>query len=161
MVGGGGSGGGRHGGGGGAGGFLKGSLTLAASTLSVTIGAGGAPVYGTEVVGKDGGSTVAFGATALGGGGGGTHGSTNGRAGGSGGGGGHGPTIGGGKQQGDSGGLTGFGYPGGDSTNGGNEGSGGGGAMVAIAEEHTKENIIQAFKTAGAHDAYEVKLAIH
>jgi galactokinase len=40
-------------------------------------------------------------------------------------------------------------------------GSGGGGAMVAIAEEHTKENIIQAFKTAGAHDAYEVKLAIH
>jgi Rieske Fe-S protein len=40
-------------------------------------------------------------------------------------------------------------------------GSGGGGAMVAIAEEHTKENIIQAFKTVGAHDAYEVKLAIH
>ena len=38
-------------------------------------------------------------------------------------------------------------------------GSGGGGCMVALATEETKADIIQAFKSAGAKDAYQVQLA--
>lgn len=39
-------------------------------------------------------------------------------------------------------------------------GSGGGGCMVALADEHSKERVIQAFLSAGAQKAYEVKLTI-
>ena len=40
-------------------------------------------------------------------------------------------------------------------------GSGGGGCMVALAKENTKEEVIQAFKEAGASNAYEVQLSSH
>jgi galactokinase len=40
-------------------------------------------------------------------------------------------------------------------------GSGGGGCMVALANENTKEGVIQAFKYAGAQNAYEVHLSSH
>ncbi len=128
MVGGGGGGGGRHGGGGGGGGVLTGSLSLNAQAYPLTIGAGGAPVAGTNVAGNNGASSTGFGATALGGGGGGAYNGTHGRAGGSGGGAGHSPTNGGGALQGDSGGLTGHGHPGAHNPSGSNEASGGGGA---------------------------------
>ncbi|MEO0900541.1 MAG: hypothetical protein AAFY00_00480, partial [Bacteroidota bacterium] len=37
-------------------------------------------------------------------------------------------------------------------------GSGGGGCMVALVTNETKENVIEAFLSQGAKDAYEVKL---
>jgi galactokinase len=39
-------------------------------------------------------------------------------------------------------------------------GSGGGGCMVALANENTKEEVIQAFIDAGAQNAYEVHLSL-
>ena len=69
MVGGGGSGGGRHGGGGGGGGVLEGVIWVNPGVYQIKIGAGGPAVICTNVAGKIGGDTTAFGATAFGGGG--------------------------------------------------------------------------------------------
>ena len=115
-------------GGGGAGGYLEGTKTLeVGTTYTVTIGAGGAGIS-SNVTANDGVNTVAFGATAIGGGGG--AGATEpavGRNGGSGGGAGANSPTAGTATQGTSGGLTGFGNNGGSSIGlGGNGGAGGG-----------------------------------
>jgi len=101
IVAGGGGGGSDDAGGGGAGGLLTGTTTLTGEFYSITVGAGGSP--GTQAGtgasnGSQGGNSVAFGLTAIGGGYGATQGN-NGGSGGSGGGGGHSnsgaPTLGG------------------------------------------------------------------
>lgn len=85
VVAGGGSGGYLHGGGGGAGGYISSSTTISAGTYTITIGAGGAS---SNPNGIQGGSSSAFGVTAVGGGfGSGRDGGTTGGSGGSGGGG--------------------------------------------------------------------------
>ena len=94
VVGGGGSGGGnsstRSGGGGGAGGYLTGTVSLAAGTYAITVGAGGQALV-TQTATSDGGSSsIGTTVSATGGGAGASVSSTNavaGRAGGSGGGG--------------------------------------------------------------------------
>lgn len=121
-------------GGSGAGGYLEGSMTLAATTeYPVTIGAGGAAAPSQGTIGSVGSNSVFNGATALGGGVG-ARDSGTGLAGGSGGGA-AGASINGSNRpntaatQGNSGGLTGYGNTGGSAT--GNTwyiGSGGGGA---------------------------------
>jgi len=101
IVAGGGSGGsGRHGGGGGAGGLLTGFTTVTPQAYTITVGAGGLAAAsngsGTVGNGNNGGNSVAFGLTTIGGGRGGGHpGPTeSGAAGGSGGGAGHSGTGG-------------------------------------------------------------------
>lgn len=96
IVAGGGSGGsGRHAGGGGAGGLLTGFTSITPQTYTITVGTGGTPAAsngsGTVANGNNGGNSVAFGLTTVGGGRGGGHpGPTeSGAAGGSGGGAGH------------------------------------------------------------------------
>jgi len=93
IVGGGGSGGNDHGGGGGGGGLIQGTTTVTPQVYTITVGAGAASApavrNNTTSRGTNGGTSSAFGVTALGGGGGGgSNGSTssNGRSGGSGGG---------------------------------------------------------------------------
>ena len=130
IVAGGGGGGQTIGGGGGGGGVLTGSTTLVPGTVySFTVGAGGAgdpanaATYPTSA-GTTGGSSLAFGQTALGGGGGGGYNNTTNavKNGGSGGGMGAGTTgnvaIGSANQ----------GYAGGQSSGNTNSGAGGGGA---------------------------------
>lgn len=97
VVGGGGGGGGVIGGGGGGGGVIESSTTVSATNYAITVGGGGLGGLGWNSYpqqGANGGNTVAFGTTALGGGGGGAHGGADGRtwgnSGGSGGGGGGG-----------------------------------------------------------------------
>jgi hypothetical protein len=72
VIAGGGGGGSDMGGGGGAGGYLAGSMTLAAGTYNIIVGAGGsgAPAGTGQVRGYNGIDTVAIGLTAFGGGGG-------------------------------------------------------------------------------------------
>lgn len=112
IVAGGGGGGSDDAGGGGAGGLLTGTTTLSGESYPITVGAGGSP--GTQAGtgasnGSQGGNSIAFGLTAIGGGYGATQG-VNGGSGGSGGGGGHSnsgaPTSGGNgtSQQGGKGG---------------------------------------------------------
>ena len=73
IVAGGGGGGGRSGGGGGAGGVVYvGSEFVEAGTYTMTVGGGGGGGAGSGSQGGDGGSSVAFGKTAVGGGGGGS-----------------------------------------------------------------------------------------
>jgi hypothetical protein len=136
VIAGGGGGGSDMGGGGGAGGYLAGSMALAAGTYSIVIGAGGsgAPAGTAQVRGYNGVDTVALGLTAFGGGGGAsTHTPTVAPAGdgGSGGGG------SGARTAGTSGGLNGTGTPGqgNDGANSGNAwypGGGGGAGAAAI-----------------------------
>ena len=86
IVAGGGGGGGQYGGGGGAGGLLIGNTAVASATsLSVTVGAGGAGGNSTGR-GVSGNNSVFNGLTAIGGGGGGTDSTKSGLSGGSGGG---------------------------------------------------------------------------
>ena len=91
MVIAGGGGGGALGGGGGAGGYLTGTVVLAAQTYPIVVGLGGTGADASGI-GQNGGNSSAFGVTAIGGGGAGSHAggfsSTGGQAGGSGGGGG-------------------------------------------------------------------------
>jgi hypothetical protein len=119
-------------GGGGAGGYLEGTKTLEiGTTYTVTIGAGGAGIS-SNVTANDGVNTVAFGATAIGGGGGGGAAEpASGRNGGSGGGAGANSSTAGTATQGNSGGLTGFGNNGGTTIGLGGAGGGGGGAGSA------------------------------
>jgi hypothetical protein len=161
MVAGGGGGGGAYGGhyasagGGGGGGMLEGSgITMNAGTYGVAVGGAGAggayegmPAPTRPTGGFDAADTVLTNATwgtatAIGGGGGGQASSANGRTGGSGGAGAgywHSSPAGGSASQGNSNGLTGYGYAGGAGGNrGGNTnswaaGGGGGGAGGAGA----------------------------
>lgn len=124
------------GGGGGGGGLITGSLTVSAQNYSIVVGAGGAggtssytPGTGGGGNGSQGGTSSAFGLTAIGGGRGGTR-SNAGGAGGSGGGGGDGGAAGGT-------GTSGQGYAGGTApamnSNGGWDQGGGGGAGGAAS----------------------------
>ena len=140
VVGGGGAGGGRHGGGGGAGGLVY-HATYAVTpgdNITVTVGAGGLPQQVdsvTQTIGGNGGNSVFGTITALGGGGGGSYTAAVPTGGGSGGGGGGGSTFPthGLKNQGDSGGGTGYGFNGGDgNSTGTNTGAGGGGGAGAV-----------------------------
>ena len=119
-------------GGGGAGGYLEGTKTLSiGTTYTVTIGAGGAGIS-SNVTANNGVNTVAFGATANGGGGGaGAAESAAGLNGGSGGGAGANSSTAGTATQGTSGGLTGFGNNGGTTIGLSGAGGGGGGAGSA------------------------------
>jgi hypothetical protein len=90
IVAGGGEGVADRGGAGGAGGLLAGTTTVTPQAYTITVGAGGA-AKNDRSLGNNGGNSVAFGLTAIGGGGGGTGGGANGRTGGSGGGAGNGP----------------------------------------------------------------------
>ena len=165
MVGGGGGGGGANGGhyasagGGGGGGMLEGSsITMNSGTYGMTIGGAGAggdyegmPTPNRGRMGMDAGSSVITNgtwgtATAIGGGGGGTASSGPGRTGGSGGGGAgywHSSPAGGPASQGNSNGLTGYGYAGGAGGNRGGAtnqwaaGAGGGGAGGAAGNGST------------------------
>ena len=165
MVAGGGGGGGMNGGhyasagGGGGGGMLEGSsITMNAGTYGMTIGGAGAggdhegmPTPNRGRMGMDAGDSVITNATwgtatAIGGGGGGTASSGAGRTGGSGGGGGgywHSSPAGGSASQGNSNGLTGYGFAGGaggnrsGSTNAWAAGAGGGGAGGAAGNGST------------------------
>jgi hypothetical protein len=154
MVAGGGGGGGAYGGhlasagGGGGGGMLEGSsITMNSGTYGIAIGGAGAggawevmPSPHRGYAGHNGGNSIITNgtwgtATSLGGGGGGQASSANGIAGGSGGAGaGYGPssTAGGAATQGNSNGLTGYGFSGGGGGNRGGPGwaagGGGGGA---------------------------------
>ena len=120
VVGGGGAGATGSGGGGGAGGFRTGSLVIANTPITVTVGAGGAG--STGATGGNGGDSVFDSITAVGGGGGGTN-STAGATGGSGGGTGAGTASGGA-------GTAGQGNAGGAGLNSGNFGAGGGGGAA-------------------------------
>jgi hypothetical protein len=111
--------------GGAGGGFLSGSMSLAVSNYPITIGAGGTGGVGDAVAGASGSNSVFNGATALGGGGGVPGNQNVGIAGGSGSGG-AGTQVGGSATQGNSGGLTGYGFGGG--TGGGTASGGSGGA---------------------------------
>lgn len=127
VVGGGGSGGGnsstRSGGGGGAGGYLTGTVSLAAGTYTITVGAGGMAKV-TQDAGSDGGaSSIGTTVSVTGGGAGASVSGTNtvaGRAGGSGGGGTNGGAGGAG--------VSGQGNAGGSSASGGSGTGGGAGA---------------------------------
>lgn len=140
VAGGGGGGtsaGGRKFGSGGAGGALYGTMEVAPSTYSITIGAGGSGAPNTNGVGYNGGNSVFNGATAIGGGGGRSHqdyysgtgggGSVHGGSGG-----GHGGV----RTQFNSGGLTGYGNNGGPftdlPTDGGLVGGGGAGSAGGV-----------------------------
>ena len=102
-----------HGGGGGAGGLLEGSSISLLGSYIVTVGAGGARrTSGNQ--GANGSNSVFGSATALGGGGGGREGASSGLDGGSGGGGSYGADTKGDSIQGDSGGLTKYGFDGGN-----------------------------------------------
>ena len=116
--------------GGAGGGFLSGSMALTATNYSITVGAGGAGGVGNAVTGTSGSNSVFNGATALGGGGGVPGNEVTGVSGGSGSGG-SGTQVGGSATQGNSGGLTGYGFGGG--TGGGTPAGGSGGAGGAGA----------------------------
>jgi hypothetical protein len=137
IIGGGGGGGSDMGGGGGAGGYLAGSMTLAAGTYDIVVGAGGAgaPAGIGQVRGYNGENTVAIGLTAIGGGGGASQHTTSGAPAGDGG------SGGGGSGRSSSGGLNGTG-----TTGQGNDGApsgtswypgGGGGAGAAAVQTGT------------------------
>ena len=137
IVAGGGSGGsGRHAGAGGAGGLVTGFTTITSGTYPIVVGAGGtaAPANGDSSVvnGNNGGNSVAFGLTALGGGRGGGHpGPTeSGASGGSGGGAGHSGTGGTATQPGSASG--GFGNAGTGVSNRARCGAGGGAGGTPI-----------------------------
>ncbi|MFA5780534.1 MAG: glycine-rich domain-containing protein [Elusimicrobiota bacterium] len=140
VVGGGGSGGGNLGGGGGGGGVIyKSSYAVTAQAYTITVGAGGAGVLGIQsgVSGNNGGNSVAFGLTAIGGGGGGAgEGITTPGNGGSGGGGsgysGSAPGGSGTAGQGNSGGSGGGGSPA--------YGGGGGGGAGAVGNNGNSSN---------------------
>ena len=126
MVAGGGGGGFQVGGGGGAGGLLYGTISVSAQAYTINIGNGGGGAPSSITYGVNGGNTTAFSATAIGGGKGGNHNGACGNvaggsfAGGSGGGGGayggyNGAcNTGAPANQGNSGGLTGYGNAGGN-----------------------------------------------
>lgn len=124
VIAGGGSGGSYAGGGGGAGGYISGSFVYAASTLTVSVGAGGASTGTTWESGNNGTNSTLTGATAaVGGGGGGGYngiaGSPHAKSGGSGGG------------AGQNGSLAGSGTVG-QGNNGSSTGGGGGGGAGAV-----------------------------
>ena len=133
IVAGGGGGGGVIGGGGGGGGFLNGNVSNLSGTYSITVGAGGGGGYSWNSSiqrGYNGGNSLAFGLTAIGGGGGGAHGGndtrTTGAVGGSAGGSGNTLTVTAGTTgQGNTGG-------GGDANNGGGGGGSGGAGGTRI-----------------------------
>lgn len=147
VVAGGGAGGGHGGtdgaGGGGAGGLVYSSnFSLAATSYSITVGAGG-PGVGGGTRGNDGGSSSFPGmTTAIGGGGGGSEagGPRNGRDGGSGGG-------GGGYSSGGGAGTTGQGNRGGDCSQPGDGGGGGAGGEGANGATRTGGVGLQYFGT--------------
>ena len=127
VIAGGASGGRGLGGGGGAGGYLTGSLALAATSYTITVGAGG-PGFTSATAGNNGSDSSAFGVTATGGGGGGNYDGGSGRSqaktGGSGGG---GSTYGGAAGITGQGNAGGTGYASTHSTYGGGGGAGGAG----------------------------------
>lgn len=127
VVGGGGSGGGnsstRSGGGGGAGGYLTGTVSLAAGTYTITVGAGGMAKVTQDAASDGGASSIGATVSVTGGGAGASVSGTNtvaGRAGGSGGGGTNGGAGGAG--------VSGQGNAGGSSASGGSGTGGGAGA---------------------------------
>jgi len=133
------------GGGGGAGGLLYGSMALSPGYYPVTVGAGGSAPVNSGDPGGNGGNSSFGSAVAIGGGGGGGCSDQNGKNGGSGGGGQGCVTNhpGGSATQGNSGGLTGYGNPGGDgiwvnNSPGYGNGGGGGGAGGAGASGNSR-----------------------
>ena len=141
VIAGGGGGGGSTGGGGGAGGVCyQASRSLSASSISITVGAGG-------TAGVAGSNSVFDTITALGGGKGLSEGETTGANGGSGGGAGRGTTSGpsgGSATQGTSGGATGYGFGGGTGYNPSNVGytmSGGGGGGAGAVGANASSNV--------------------
>jgi hypothetical protein len=131
VVAGGGGGGNNYGGGGGAGGvsYQTGRSAISATSYTVTVGAGGTAE-------TSGGNSVFDTITSNGGGSSLSYGNGNGGAGGSGAGG-PGPTgLGGASNQGNTGGATGYGFAGGNSSTTGG-GGGGAGAVGATAASYT------------------------
>ena len=128
VVAGGGNGGARRGGGGGAGGVVfKPNHPITATSYSIVVGAGGAPVARFSGIQNNGQNSTAFGLTAIGGGAGGNgaSGNANGLNGGSGGG---GSIPAGSSTQTTFTGAFSFGNNGGNGVSGDNTGGGGGGA---------------------------------
>ena len=128
-------------GGGGAGGYLEGSISVSVGNIAVTVGSGGNGGAATLTNGSAGGNSVFNGATANGGGAGGYNSDPPARNGGSGGGGNYVPycctKAYGTATQGNSGGLTGYGYAGGAFDTGDNYYAGGGGGAGGAGSHST------------------------
>jgi len=130
VVAGGGGGAANSGGGGAGGGFLEGTYVIAAgATVDVVVGAGGTGAT-LSANGASGGNSSFGSAVALGGGGGATSIAIDGGSGG--GAGANGTATGGLSLQGNSGGLTGYGFDGGDSLISGGYWAGGGGGAGSV-----------------------------